>query len=1400
MSASRALCMMALIVSMPPPDASAQTTYTNDNVGSTLLNWDDTLNWNPSGIPGFRISNSTGDSNDSAVINFLTTGSATEIPQIDFNGEEYVLSTLTIYETTNANQNADGNILNGGGLGGNLFVTQTLERIEYLTGGRQIDVFPGVTFKDKPDGKPFELFMGGSTLDLGGGLAGTEGLVVSNNQVLYVRGFESMSFGSSTTNGLTFTGVSGSAKNFYFDAITGSVTQTIPNLSILNDGAETITFGRQAGTNQVTVNIQNVILNTNTVGFRIGGDSFPSRTNGTPGTTVNINGQVDFSAATTSANRTIQIASIFGGIVNFNSNIVINQDLQGTGRTLTWSGNGVARVNANVIQTNGSLVGITNIIDGARSLVVDVNAESRLGTGVIDLRNGSVLRMNYNVFSNSYPGSSMRYGENANIFLDFGSPQTGFYDPIVNNVASGLVVRAFNGISGNLVGASYTNASGYYANNTISFQTNAIIGETASGLPTRAQLGGAILYQGIQTAGGTYTNIGDDGSTSIFKGVAISALAPLGSGDLPELDPFIGVEDVFQAGFHGTLTARPGQDLEVLIPGDVFFTAANFYTNAQFNADTRVAYLRGPGVVSFQRRLGADAWGGNVTNLIRVGTDGTGLFGITNPENPLAIDNRNSIIVDLLSAVAVPDTKTLTVRNGQVRVRQGDQLGLTTLDTNTTLAIGTGGSLLPDDTTGNNAAQIALNRGRVVFEEDGALYTGTQPDRLDVSTNFMLQAISFVGNRTLFIINDGSAGTAGLVGTRFLTNAAPSGVRPYDVHDRIFNNMNIIFGDNALSNLIVNASNSFTLGEGRYLTHARNSDGNFMSLRAVDYAIVYTNTISGSVTNYFPTNWYGSGLVDAPITAGAGVTQVHFIANRDGANYRTFDINPSVLLTNTDLIAGRTNDFITVNDDTSTRSLANGSGTLRLDGASNVFRNVQVVSGAIRFHDEYTDQTRINGNLIIDPVNAGNTNPNNHIVFGGDFSVASNIVINASRSLPATNQITHLTIDARGDDFNAFGSVTNGDGRGLMDRLVSGTLAGGPDGIVINEYGLLEIIDRRTFATNTISQKITIDNGGPNFNGGRRTLDFNAQNGIGGVTSTTGTVTFQVPNIVMRDNAHLRINEGNSHVRVGLTLEGTGYLGDGNSTDNDDFDLLNVRSSVNGVGRLLYIGGTNSSLSDPDTNLDASLFGTGTPDITFYVFNNTFRSQVSSGGDVQGNVIVRSGSTFAIVGGLDAINDLSGNGIVAGAVQVGRTCSPGLAAFTPATLTVNGSNLFTSTSILNFDLAGSNTVMGNAINDYLAIGGAGYLELDGTLNVNGLSSFAGRGTNDFWTIITYAGSFTNNTLNLGVMPVLDAGLAWAIDTSVNGQVRLGIVIPEPTTWALIGIGLGVIAVASRRRR
>jgi hypothetical protein len=287
-------------------------------------------------------------------------------------------------------------------------------------------------------------------------------------------------------------------------------------------------------------------------------------------------------------------------------------------------------------------------------------------------------------------------------------------------------------------------------------------------------------------------------------------------------------------------------------------------------------------------------------------------------------------------------------------------------------------------------------------------------------------------------------------------------------------------------------------------------------------------------------------------------------------------------------------------------------------------------------------------------------------------------------------------------------------------------------------------------------------------------------------------------NVWLADDAHLRVYEQNVRATLGLTLAGSNASLSQGSANSSDFDLLDVRSSVGGAARTLWVGTTNSA---NDVSFETVLHGTSSVDVTFNILNG--RLTVTNGvGDVQGGVKVWEGSTFEIAGGgSEELLNLAGNGIVLGNVTVSNTLSPGLS---PGTLTVTGAMTFLPTSILAFELDGTTTNVGGGINDLLVLAGAnGNLTLDGTLNVTELSAFTNQGwaDGDFWTLITYEGGiFNDNGLDLGTLPTLDDGLLWALDTSVSGEIRLAIVIPEPSTWALLAIGFAAVGVLSRRRR
>ncbi|MCC6354285.1 MAG: autotransporter-associated beta strand repeat-containing protein, partial [Verrucomicrobiae bacterium] len=1345
--------------------AFGQNSYTNAVNGTELWGlagqWTNELGLN--GVPGYNVVTGTGNSNDDAVV-LMVAGT----PNLNLAGTGYVLRSLFLYENTNANVNIDGNIVSFGAAGASL----TMERLDYYLGGRTLDFATPVSLNDKTDGNAFVLRSVASGLDIGGTFTGTEGLRIEGNQTLLLRKYN-FSYGAGISNGIVNEGVAGGGSTRVFGMnSTSSSTHDIPNFVTLNDGAFNTIFQRTAGANALDVNINNLEFGTNTIQLRLGGQASP--VDGAPIVTVNVNDQIDFSNLQVgNQDITFNFESAFGGIVNFNSNVVINQGIH-LDKSVIFNGNGVVNVNADPIRYGFSdPVTMTHILDGARSLTVAVNDEGRLGQGIVDLRPGTVLRLNYDAFGDAdgFPGTSMRYGAGTNnLYYDFGAVQSGFYDPVIGDANTPLQVRAFMGVGGRLDNAVYSGV-----NQNIALYTNAIIAEGSSNLPTRAELGGAILWEGIRNAGGTYTDIGDDGSTSIFRGVAIGALANLGTGaDLLSTSGTNVEAETFIGGFHGSLTARAGQDLEVLLPsGDgVVFTP---YTNGQvatFNADTGIANVRGMGNMQIQQRSGVLAIGGTATNINRIGYDGT-----FSDDNPLGTNTQNNVILDLVAAQSIPSNFVFTVTDGRVQVRATDGIGQATGSSNATLIAGSGATLWLDNAGGQ--ANITLNRGKIIIGPGGAFWTGTGDDNAGATTTVISNMV--IDPQSLLIVNDGSPTFGGAGGVRVMTNV---------LYSHLLTNMNIVFSDDGMKTALVETVNSFAIGNNRRLTISGSEGGNLERIVATVGAtnntavlaafgasnvfitasagqtfnirpeIATTNATvttfndtvpfttvrgdgtmrqtvnqTGTINLYGATNrfndvsFHGGSINitsnnvltvgrDIWVTNGAtaniqstnalgrniGVAQF-----RDVVNYGALEFKGATSIVNLaesrsgavrfyggyseisnafasgggDLLFGDTTNDVTrifggihvvdATNDTSLVSLQNGfvrvdgdilfeptsntnlapgafaSPELRLRASTNLILGSVYLgptngiggSGTLRVGDNDTDVTIIGGDLVINSPAVRQSNRG--VEFNrGDVVVSNNIVINPYRlsRFAVTNDLvfnpdgdaSRLWIQAQTDT-----NLT--DGFGMYDRLRDGTLALGPDGIRINDYGNLLIELNRTNAVAggyTIAQKITVDTSGPNYGGtDQKTMWLRAvTNTWDKIVGTGSTPIFNVTNVWMRENAHLRIDEENTEARLGLILMGTNaFLSESSSGtgsgSNEDFDLLDVQSDLAGQARNLYIGTTNGV---SDATFESVLFGTGSADVTFNVFNG--RLSMTNGGAINGTATVtRDNSIFDILPG-----------------------------------------------------------------------------------------------------------------------------------------------------------------------
>ncbi|RYD67858.1 MAG: PEP-CTERM sorting domain-containing protein, partial [Verrucomicrobiaceae bacterium] len=199
-----------------------------------------------------------------------------------------------------------------------------------------------------------------------------------------------------------------------------------------------------------------------------------------------------------------------------------------------------------------------------------------------------------------------------------------------------------------------------------------------------------------------------------------------------------------------------------------------------------------------------------------------------------------------------------------------------------------------------------------------------------------------------------------------------------------------------------------------------------------------------------------------------------------------------------------------------------------------------------------------------------------------------------------------------------------------------------------------------------------------------------------------------------------------------------------------------------GIGRGLTKAGPGTLILD-GTN---SYTGNTTVDAGSLIVNGSISGS---------NVLVNSGAT------------LGGSGTVGSVDLLGGTVAPGNG---PGTLSTNSFSL-DSTAAIKFELAQAG-VTGGGINDLISV--AGNLTLDGTLQVTPLSGFGG-GT---YPLFTYTGTLTNSGLALD-LAFLALYPGSAISTATQGIVNL-VVVPEPTTGALLMISLGAFAGFRRNRK
>lgn len=336
------------------------------------------------------------------------------------------------------------------------------------------------------------------------------------------------------------------------------------------------------------------------------------------------------------------------------------------------------------------------------------------------------------------------------------------------------------------------------------------------------------------------------------------------------------------------------------------------------------------------------------------------------------------------------------------------------------------------------------------------------------------------------------------------------------------------------------------------------------------------------------------------------------------------------------------------------------------------------------------------------------------------------------------------------------------------------------------------------------------------------------------VASLTGTADSQVS---IANGATLTIagdSKAMGNANFAGVISGTGAVEIGGNSTNQVFTGANTYSGGTTIdsGGALYIG-SGGSLTGPITIQSGATFYYGRSE------SSTLGNTIGGGGNVEfqgsGATTVTGANgyygTTKIDSGVDVIvayaslgtgattnyGTLEGSGNVATAnyltQEFGATLSPVLAG-APSTITTGGV-YFNAGSILNVSLANATGTAGTdwslvstATTDFTAIGNGNTMTIKlTTLSAGSLGMLSGFNPNQSysWGIITttglvygyYANLFTIDTSNF-----LNATEGGTFSIGLDGStVTLDFTpVPEPSTWALLAVGAGLIAWSRLRRR
>lgn len=268
--------------------------------------------------------------------------------------------------------------------------------------------------------------------------------------------------------------------------------------------------------------------------------------------------------------------------------------------------------------------------------------------------------------------------------------------------------------------------------------------------------------------------------------------------------------------------------------------------------------------------------------------------------------------------------------------------------------------------------------------------------------------------------------------------------------------------------------------------------------------------------------------------------------------------------------------------------------------------------------------------------------------------------------------------------------------------------------------------------------------------------------GFSGTLALTGTSSFRLFSTTYNGSSAATFDLGTRNLSA---RQGSGYnIG---ALAGLAGSSLGMASNNNSSSCTYTIGGNHADSSF------AGVIANGSATKPVHIVKTGLGNLVLAGSNTYtGNTTVSTGK-LTVTGSLAATpttvaaaGTLGGNGSIAGLVTCNGKLAPGTSA---GTLALTNGLVLSSGSVLEYELGSTS--------DLVAV--TGNLTLDGTVNVSSLTGF-GAGT---YTLITYSGTLTNNTLQVGTLP---PGYTASISTGTANQVRLVVTSAQSPAQVTLG--------------